>query len=282
MLFAIILLLHFTSCTQNEKSDLEYLPEKIDSKGTLVIEGGGDRIEVILKTIIKYGGGDSAKLLVVPFASGVAEETGIKQSAEFRGLGCTNSDYIFCSKDSIDSPESLAKLDGVTAIFFSGGDQVILSDYLEGTKFLEKIREIYKNGGVISGTSAGAAIMSRIMLTGTSASDTSDMPEFNYIKEKDVITAQGFAFLNNIIIDQHFITRKRQVRLINVLLDNPGYRGIGIDEESAIVVKPDNTMEVIGTNKVMVFEPYKPSANDSGTVNSFKLTILSSGDKYNF
>lgn len=282
MLFAIILLLQFTSCTQNEKSDLEYLPEKIDSKGTLVIEGGGDRIEVILKTIIKYGGGDSAKLLVVPFASGVAEETGIKQSEEFRGLGCTNSDYIFCSKDSIDSPESLAKLDGVTAIFFSGGDQVILSDYLEGTKFLEKIREIYKNGGVISGTSAGAAIMSRIMLTGTSASDTSDMPEFNYIKEKDVITAQGFAFLNNIIIDQHFITRKRQVRLINVLLDNPGYRGIGIDEESAIVVKPDNTMEVIGTNKVMVFEPYKPSAKDSGTVNSFKLTILSSGDKYNF
>ena len=282
MLFAIILLLHFTSCTQNEKSDLEYLPEKIDSKGTLVIEGGGDRIEVILKTIIKYGGGDSAKLLVVPFASGVAEETGIKQSAEFRGLGCTNSDYIYCSKDSIDSPESLAKLDGVTAIFFSGGDQVILSDYLEGTKFLEKIREIYKNGGVISGTSAGAAIMSRIMLTGTSASDTSDMPEFNYIKEKDVITAQGFAFLNNIIIDQHFITRKRQVRLINVLLDNPGYRGIGIDEEAAIVVKPDNTMEVIGTNKVMVFEPYKPSAKDSGTVNSFKLTILSSGDKYNF
>ncbi len=78
------------------------------------------------------------------FASGVAEETGIKQSAEFRDLGCTNSDYIFCSKDSVDSPESLAKLDGVTAIFFSGGDQVILSDYLDGTKFLEKIREIYK------------------------------------------------------------------------------------------------------------------------------------------
>jgi len=120
------------------------------------------------------------------------------------------------------------------------------------------------------------------MLTGTSASDTSDMPEFNYIKEKDVITAQGFAFLNNIIIDQHFITRKRQVRLINVLLDNPGYRGIGIDEEAAIVVKPDNTMEVIGTNRVMVFEPYKPSAKGSGDVSSFKLTILSSGDKYNF
>jgi len=280
--FAIILLLQFTSCTQNKQSELEYLPEKIDSKGTLVIEGGGDRIEVILKTIIKYGGGDSAKLLVVPFASGAAEETGINQSAEFRNLGCSKSDYIFCSKDSIDSPESLAKLDGVTAIFFSGGDQVVLSAYLEGTKFMERIREIYKEGGVISGTSAGAAIMSRVMLTGTSQSDTSDMPEFNYFKEKDVLTAKGFGFLNNIIIDQHFITRKRQVRFLNVLLDNPGYRGIGIDEEAAIVVKSDNTMEVIGTNNVMLFEPYKPTDKSTGKVNSFKLTVLSPGETYNF
>ncbi len=108
------------------------------------------------------------------------------------------------------------------------------------------------------------------------------LPEFNYIKENDVITATGICFLNNIIIDQHFITRKRQVRLINVLLDNPGYRGIGIDEEAAIVVKPDNTMEVIGTNRVMVFEPYKPDEKTNGAVNSFKLTLLSPGDKYNF
>jgi len=281
MLFAIIILLQFISCTRST-SELDYLPEKIDSKGTLVIEGGGDRIAVILQTIIKYGGGDSAKVLVVPFASGVAEETGRRQSEEFRNLGCQSADYIYCSKDSVDSPESLAKLDGVTAIFFSGGDQVILSSYLEGTKFLEKIKEIYKNGGVVSGTSAGAAIMSRIMLTGTSRSDTSDMPEFNYIREGDVVTAKGFGFLNNIIVDQHFITRKRQVRLINVLLDNPGYRGIGIDEESAIVVKPDNSMEVIGNSNVMLFEPYKQNNENGKKTKSFKLTVFYPGDIYKF
>ncbi len=279
LFIAIIILLHMVACSQNPQTELKYEAEKIDSKGTLVIEGGGDRIEVILKTIIEYSGGVNSKVLVVPFASGVAEETGIKQSEEFRVLGCKSADYIFCEKDSIDSPSSLAKLDGVTAIFFSGGDQVILSAYLEGTKFLEKIREIYKNGGVVSGTSAGAAIMSRVMLTGEQRSDTTNSQIFNTIEKGDVITAKGFGFLDNIVVDQHFLKRKRQIRLISVLMDNPGLRGIGIDEETAIVVKSDNTIEVIGDNKAMLFEPYN-SVNGSGDVSSFKLTILNPGDIY--
>ena len=279
LFIAIIILLHLASCSQNPQTELKYEAEKIDSKGTLVIEGGGDRIEVILKTIIDYSGGENSKVLVVPFASGVAEETGIKQSEEFRVLGCKSADYIFCEKDSIDSPSSLAKLDGVTAIFFSGGDQVVLSDYLEGTKFLERIREIYKDGGVVSGTSAGAAIMSRVMLTGEQRSDTTNSQIFNTIEKGDVITAKGFGFLDNIVVDQHFLKRKRQIRLISVLMDNPGLRGIGIDEETAIVVKSDNTIEVIGDNKAMLFEPYK-AVNSNGDVSSFKLTVLNPGDIY--
>jgi len=282
LFFAIISLLQLTSCRQSVQSELQYEPEKIDSKGTLVIEGGGDRIAVILQTIIKYGGGENSKVLVVPFASGAAEETGIKQSEEFRVLGCKAADYIFCEKDSIDSPKNLAKLDGVTAIFFSGGDQVILSAYLEGTRFLEKIREIYKNGGVVSGTSAGAAIMSRVMLTGVQKSDTTESPEFNSIIKNDVETVKGLGFLNNIVIDQHFLKRKRQIRLISVLMDNPGLRGIGIDEETAIVVKPDNSIEVIGDNHAMLFEPYRPADEKSNRVNSFKLTVLVPGDTYKF
>lgn len=277
---ALILLVPVVSFSQPKNSPLHYLPEKVNAKGTLVIEGGGDRISVILKTIIKYGGGDNAKLLVVPFASGIADTTGMNQSREFRKLGCKNADYIFCDKKDIDSPENLAKLDGVTAIFFSGGDQLRLTGYLAGTKFFEKIKQIYKNGGVISGTSAGAAIMSRIMLTGRSLSDTTDdSHEFNYIKANDVEVAQGFGFLNNIIIDQHFITRRRQVRLINVLLDHPGYRGIGIDEEAALVVKPNSTIELIGNSNAMVFEPYRAAGKAKNK--SFKLTILYPGDTYN-
>ena len=272
----------FTFCTPSASSDLEYLPEKITAKGTLVIEGGGDRISVILKKIIEKGGGENAKLLVVPFASGYAEETGMKQAAEFKALGCKNADYVFCEKDSIDTPSVLSKLDGVTAIFFSGGDQLRLKEYLGGTEFFKRIQKIYIDGGVVSGTSAGAAIMSRVMLTGRSIEDsdtTDESHDFNYIKANDVEVTEGFGFLNNIIVDQHFVTRRRQVRMINVLLDHPGYRGIGIDEEAALVVNANNTIEVIGNNCAMLFEPYKLDKNNKSS-KSFKFTILYPGDIY--
>ena len=271
------------SCKCNQEGEtLDFLPENITAKGTLVIEGGGDRIAPILNKIIEKGGGpENCKLLVIPFASQV-ENTGERQAAEFRALGCKNADFIKCPKDSIDSPESLAKLDGVTAIFLSGGDQSRLKDYLNGTKFFDKMLQIYKDGGVIGGTSAGAAIQSRIMLTGRQVNPGPDdeSPYFNEIKSNYVETKEGFGFLDNIIIDQHFIARRRQVRLINVLLDNPGYRGIGIDEECAVVVNPDNTIEIVGTGCAMMFEPYK-KGEDGGNAHSFKLTVLYPGDKYN-
>ena len=276
-------MLLISSCKCDKGEQLEFLPENITAKGTLVIEGGGDRIAPILNKIIEKGGGpDSCKLLVIPFASLVLE-TGERQAAEFRALGCKNADYILCPKDSIDSPEMLAKLDGVTAIFLSGGDQSRLKDFLNGTKFFDKMLQIYKDGGVIGGTSAGAAIQSRIMLTGRQVNpnpDESDSPYFNEIKSNYVETKEGFGFLDNIIIDQHFIARRRQVRLINVLLDNPGYRGLGIDEESAVVVNPDNTIEIVGTGCAMLFEPYK-KGEDGSNAHSFKLTVLYPGDKYN-
>ena len=165
------------SCNCSDKSkceQLEYLPENITAKGTLVIEGGGDRIAPILNKIIEKGGGtENCKLLVIPFASQL-EDTGERQAAEFRALGCKNADYILCPKDSIDNPENLAKLDGVTAIFLSGGDQSRLKEFLGGTKFFDKMLQIYKDGGVIGGTSAGAAIQSRIMLTGNQVNASPD------------------------------------------------------------------------------------------------------------
>lgn len=267
---------------KDEGEQLAYRPEVIEAKGTLVIEGGGDRIAPILNKIIEKGGGpEKCKLMVIPFASQVPD-TGERQAAEFRALGCKNADFIMCPKDVLDDPKTLAKLDGVTAIFFSGGDQSRLKDYIGGTQFFYKIKSIYENGGVIGGTSAGAAIMSRIMLTGRAVNEGPDdeSPTFNEIKSNWVETKEGFGFLDNIIVDQHFIARRRQVRLINVLMDNPGYRGIGIDEECAVVVNPDNTIEIVGTGCAMLFEPYK-KGSDGSNAHSFKLTVLYPGDKHN-
>lgn len=253
------------------------------NEGHLFIIGGGDRPDSLMTQFLALGGGSKAHVLIVPFASSDIEDTGSYQQEQFARLGCASSQYVNSPKKLIDSEESLAKLDGVTAVFFSGGDQNRLTDYLKGTKFLAKIREIYKNGGVIGGTSAGAAVMSKIMLTG----EEENVPDkykgdFSYIKQGNVQTADGFGFIDSAIIDQHFIIRKRQNRLISLVLQHR-MKGIGIDEATAIILKPNGSFRVAGQSQVMVFEPEaQPSVSPTGYLktNSLTVRILTAGDTY--
>lgn len=270
--------LFLSACKQNtEKQSVSFEPEKVSGKGTLVIIGGGERTDDIMKTIIHYGGGENARVLVVPFASGEADIVAPHQRDQFLSLGCKSADYLICGRDEVDKEENLRKLDSVTVVFFSGGDQLRLVNHLEGTKFMARIREIYDKGGVVSGTSAGAAVMSKVMITGEQRSVPSAESPFDKIEKGDVVTSQGFGFLKNIIIDQHFLIRKRQNRLFSVLKDYPAFRGIGIDESTAIVVKPDNTIDVVGESQVLIFEPVYQSPNE---LNEFVIKILKQGDSY--
>ena len=267
-----------TACSRTQKKEnLAFEPETISAKGLLIIIGGGERTDEIMKTIVDYGGGEDARVLVVPFASDEPEDIGSYQTSQFLTFGCKSADYLFCERSEIDNPEHLQKLDSTTVVFFSGGDQMRLADFLHGTRFLARIREIYDKGGVVSGTSAGAAIMSKIMITGKQRSDSLENSVFDKIEKGDVITSQGLGFLKNIIIDQHFVIRKRHNRLFAVLKDYPTLRGIGIDEATAIVVKPDNTMQVIGNNQVLVFEPVYREPDE---LNEYIVKILENGDSY--
>lgn len=275
---ATTLILIFITCsTANKKRHATFEHENIKAKGTLVIIGGGERTDEIMETIIRYGGGKNARVLVVPFASGEAEIIAPYQSNQFKSLGCKSADYILCDSNEIDSEENLNKLDSMTVVFFSGGDQQRLVNRLEGTKFLNKIREIYKNGGVVSGTSAGAAAMSRVMITGVQLSASEGEPAFGKIAKEDVETSTGFGFLKNVIIDQHFLIRKRQNRLFSVLKDNPTLRGIGIDESTAIVVKPNSTIDVVGQAHVLIFEPVYEEKEE---LREYIIKVLKEGDSY--
>lgn len=281
--FLLIALLVATGCLSEEKQVENNKETPEQKEGHLFIIGGGDRPDSLMAHYMTLAGGRNARVLVVPFASSDIEDTGSYQQEQFARLGCASSAYINSPKKLIDSEESLAKLEGVTGIFFSGGDQNRLTDYLQGTKFLEKIREIYKNGGVIGGTSAGAAVMSKIMLTG----EEENVPDkykgdFSYIKRNNVQTADGFGFIDSAIIDQHFIIRKRQNRLISLVLEHQ-IKGIGIDEATAIIVKPDGSFRVAGQSQVMVFEPIdQPTTSPTGYLktNSLNVKILTSGDTY--
>ncbi len=252
------------------------------NEGHLFIIGGGERPDSLMTQFLALGGGEKARVLVIPFASEDIDDAGSYQQEQFERLGCASSKYTNTPKKLIDSEESLAALEGITAIFFSGGDQNRLTDYLLGTKFLAKIREIYVNGGVIGGSSAGAAVMSKIMITG----EEINVPEkykgdFSYIKKNTVQTAEGFGFITSAIVDQHFIARKRQNRLISLVLENPTMKGIGIDEATAIIVKQDGSYKVAGQSQVMVFESQaQPSLSPNGyfRTSSLNMKILTAGD----
>ena len=236
-----------------------------------------------MERFVSLAGGAGSKILVVPFAGATVESTGASQAEEFRKLGCV-ADYVSFAKGEADFEENIKKLDGVTGIFFSGGVQTRLTDMLLGTAFLERIREIYWQGGVVGGTSAGAAVMSKIMITGNEAVNENRSNAFPFIKKGNTVTVEGFGFIDNAIIDQHFIQRKRENRLFELVIEHQ-LPGIGIDESTAIILSGDGSFEVLGERTVMVLEPHfvsPPRIDKNGNFSAdvIHLRILLSGDRY--
>lgn len=268
-----ILLLIITSCNSAQ------------SVGHLVIIGGGSIPDYIIEKYVELAGGRDAKFLIVPMASSQPFQSMNSFSKRLFGLGCTNIESIIGNNESIDVDSNLAKINDVKGVFFTGGDQSNLTSALLDTKLLEAIKKIYLKGGVIGGTSAGAAVMSSLMITGEELINNDTVNVFNLITQGNIKTSKGFGLLNNAIVDQHFIKRKRMNRLISLVLENPNLIGIGIDESTAIIMDPTGTFEVLGESLVMIFDAknakeIKLDKNNHQAAKNIKLHLLKSGDKY--
>jgi cyanophycinase len=269
--FLITVLICLSVCAQN--------------KGHLVIIGGGDKPSYIMQKIVDYAGGPNSKIIVIPNASSDPKESAEYNVEEFKNLGCINVDFIMFSRADADKDSLVEKLSGATGIFFSGGDQAFLTRDMLGTKLLNKVYEIYNNGGVISGTSAGAAVMSKLMITGNELINKDSTDIFISIQKNNVEVKEGFGFVETAFIDQHFIKRKRLNRSISIVLENPELLGIGIDESTCIIVNPDDTFEVLGENQVIVFDAsdcseIKLDKNGNLGAENLQMHILLSGDKF--
>lgn len=253
-------------------------------QGYLVIIGGGDRPESIMKKIIELAG-HKPSVLIIPHASSEPIETGERLKKEFRELGVEDIHVFMGDQQKANDEAYLRQLVNSNIVFFSGGDQNRLTKNLLNTKLLAMIKLIYQKGGVISGTSAGAAVMSQIMITGDEAKNKDKDNPFCLIEAGNVVTAEGFGFLNQVIIDQHFIKRKRLNRLISLVLENPTKLGIGIDESTAIIVYPQQIFEVIGESQVMVFDASRSThlrrnEKDKLGASQILLHILLPGQKF--
>jgi cyanophycinase len=146
-------------------------------------------------------------------------------------------------------------LSGFTGYWFLGGDQNLLAASLLGTRALRRIEYRYEQGAVVGGTSAGASVMTATMLTGERRAVSGRINEEpNAVAMRTTEVAFGFGLLPGAIVDQHFSRRSRDNRLVSAVLDNPQLLGVGIDEETALVVRPDGRWEVLGNGHVKIYD----------------------------
>ena len=263
------------------------MPSKIPdgrSRGWIVPIGGAENKENdrrILERFVQLSGGAAADIVVIPTASRM-HETGPRYERLFAGLGARRATVMdFDTRRDCQEPGRLRRLEEATGIFFTGGNQLRLTTLLGGTPVAKLIRVRNAHGVTVGGTSAGASILSEHMIAFGD--------EGCAVISGSVRLAPGLGLTNRFIIDQHFRQRDRLGRLITALAYNPFAVGIGLDEDTAAFIGPDETIEVEGSGGVTVLDAAEVSYSSISEVAEgqpvcmlgLKLHILVAGATFN-
>jgi cyanophycinase len=240
-------------------------PEIGPARGSLVIVGGGLRSESILKRFLDLAGGPEASLVVIPTAG---ESDDLADYAEdLRDLANAGAHHVKMihtrDRKVADSDAFVAPLREARGVWLPGGRHWRLADAYLGTRTQAALRDVLARGGVIGGTSAGATILGSFMVRGDTKGNTLMVGDH----------VEGFGFLKNVTIDQHLLRRNRQFDLIPVIESHPELLGIGLDEDTAIVVRGDR-FEVMGSGYVAIYD--RTRRIDSGG----QFYLLAPGDRY--
>jgi cyanophycinase len=203
----------------------------------------------ILSRIVHETGGHDAKIEVITSASSIPDEIGHNYLDAFKKLGCTNVHIMDIRKrEDALNPEFIERIRTCEGVLFSGGNQLRLSSIFGGTEFLEIIAERYlhEEKFIIAGTSAGAMAMSNTMIYQGSSSEA--------LFKGEVKITTGLAFVKNVIIDSHFVTRGRFGRLAQAVAANPSCIGIGLGEDTGVLITDGRYMEAIGSGLVIIID----------------------------
>ena len=259
-------------------------------KGTLLIVGGGPIPDAIVERLVALAGGAGrARILIFPMASEYAD-SGVEMAEHCRRLGAS-AERVFLTHAEADTDDAARRLDGVTGIWFGGGDQSRLTAALLHTKVEAAIAARYRAGAVVGGTSAGAAVMTTPMITGDERRPGGDRPPekdssdaFMTIARDNVVTAEGFGLLPGAIVDQHHVRRRRNNRLLSLVLENPALVGVGIDESTALEVGPDGVWRVLGESAAVVYDARRAAITAKGSpalgATGVRLDVLPAGSTY--
>jgi cyanophycinase len=252
--------------------------------GTLFIIGGREdkqETRAILRALAAQLAG--RKLLIATLASEFPEERWREYQQIFRSLGVRQSEHLSLERRSEKTQDTLNKVlqREVGGVFFTGGDQLRITTKLGGTRLSEEIDQLFQRGGIVAGTSAGASALGEMMIVGTK-------PKEIYHMGDPFQMTPGLGLIKNVIIDQHFSERGRIRRLLAAVAQNPRLLGIGIDEDTAIVVHGQTDFEVLGSGAVYLVDARElsytniseASLGQTLSVFGIKLHVLSQGDRF--
>jgi cyanophycinase len=223
-------------------------------KGKLFIIGGGDRTDAMMNELVDIAGiRTEGYAYILPMASSVPDSSIMWTKEDFTVTGIRNiSGYNFLP-GVIPPKAQLDSLRNAKLIFISGGDQTRFMSVVLNGPVMDAIIQAYRNGSVIAGTSAGAAVMSKKMITGNQKKHAESEAGFVTIESDNIDITEGLGFLTDVIIDQHFIKRQRLNRLVAASIENPDQLCVGIDESTAIIVDGDYAT-VTGISQVVVIK----------------------------
>lgn len=196
----------------------------VETSGILFIVGGGNLPDSIRRHFVELAGGKDARIVVIPTASALAEQPQNLTTYSYFKAQTVKSVELLHTRDrkTADDPGFVRPLTEATGVWMTGGDQSRVSATYCGTAVEKELKKVLARGGIVGGTSAGAAVMSKLMIVGGTV-------------EAEV--GKGLGLLSNVVIDQHFQNRNRLQRLLGVLAKHPECSGVGIDEETALIVR---------------------------------------------
>lgn len=242
-------------------------PPKVGpERGSLVVVGGNMQSPEIYQRFIELAGGPDAPIVMIPTAGGEEEYDEFYQGLNaWRANGARNLVILHTTDPKVaDTDAFVEPLKTAHGVFFFGGRQWHLVDSYAGTRTEMELRKVLERGGVIGGSSAGASIIGSFLVRGDTRSNTIMMGDHQV----------GFGYLKNVGVDQHVLRRNRQFDMIEVVEAHPELLGIGLDENTAIVVQGDQA-QVIGASYALIFD------NQSTTGNGGKFYFLAPGDRFN-
>ncbi len=221
----------------------ELSPESSPPKDKLIFFNGG-----ILKRILTEMKGVASRVEVITTASRIPEEIGTGYSEAFAKLGCTNVGLIHIkTREDALQEEYIERIKNADGVMFTGGNQMRLSTVMGGTEFLNVLLQRYMNENfLIAGTSAGAMAMSNTMIYEGNSKKA--------LLKGEVKITTGLAFIKDVIIDSHFVTHGRFGRLAQVVSANPACIGIGLGEDTGVIITEGNKLETVGSGTVIIFD----------------------------